>query len=107
MNYDPIYLERLASQFKILGDKTRLGILMLLRDRELPVRSIVQQMDTTQANISKHLKILYEHNIVKKRQVKSSVLYSIKKDCIFEICEILYINSGKPTDTPIMLDSKE
>lgn len=107
MKYDQRYLERLANQFKILGDKTRLGILMLLRDRELPVHNIVEQMDTTQANISKHLKILYEHNIVKKRQVKSSVLYSIKKDCIFEICEILYSNSTKPTDTPIMLETKD
>ncbi len=90
MEYTQEYLELLAKQFKILGDKTRLSILMLLKDKgELPVYRIVEHLDTTQANISKHLKILHKYDLVKKRQHKSSVLYSTKRDCIFRICEIL------------------
>ncbi|MFW5799657.1 MAG: ArsR/SmtB family transcription factor [Spirochaetota bacterium] len=86
-------IEKLANQFKILGDKTRLKILMVLKTQEMPVHKIVERIETTQANVSKHLKILFEYGLVKKRHLKSSVLYSIKRDCIFEICDILYSSS--------------
>jgi DNA-binding transcriptional ArsR family regulator len=98
-------LEKLSNQFKVLGDKTRLKILMLLKDKELPVNKIVEQSDTSQANISKHLKILYENDIVKKRNQKSSVLYSIKLGCIFEVCEILK-STNPAKDPPKILDKK-
>lgn len=103
MNLEDKYLEKLANQFKILGDKTRLKILMLLKDKELPVNKIVEHIKTTQANVSKHLKILHKHGIVKKKQVKSSVFYSIKKECIFEICDILYTDDNNILDSPVKI----
>ena len=103
MNLKEDTLEKLARQFKILGDKTRLKIVMLLQNNELPVNKIVEQSGTTQANISKHLKILFKSGILKKRQNKSSVLYSIKKACIFEICDILNSSNKNPAESPIKI----
>ncbi len=107
MKTEDKYLEKLAHQFKILGDKTRLKILMLLKDKELPVNKIVEQIKTTQANVSKHLKLLHKHGIVKKKQVKSSVFYSIKKECIFEICDILYTDDKSALDTTVKMINQD
>lgn len=106
-DFDENLVNRLAKQFKILGDVTRLKILMLLKNGELPVHEIVEKIKTTQANISKHLKILYENNIVKKRQVKSSVFYSIKRECIFDICDILNKADKSPLDASIKIMNRK
>lgn len=47
-----------ADLFRALGDRTRLHILHLLRDRERCVRDLVDDLEMAQATVSHHLRIL-------------------------------------------------
>ena len=53
-------LEKIASFFKVFAEPTRLAILQMLRQGPASVNDIVASLSTSQANISKQLKTLYE-----------------------------------------------
>lgn len=53
-----------AELFRALGDRTRLLILHLLRDRERCVRDLVDELEMAQATVSHHLRILVEARLV-------------------------------------------
>ena len=57
----PELLEHVAERFRVLGDATRLGIIRtLLDDGEQNVGQLVDRLGTSQANVSKHLRVLHD-----------------------------------------------
>ncbi len=66
-----------ASLFKALAHPKRLEILQLLRDQELPVSDIYAMLDLPQANISQHLTVMREANIVGSRRTGKQIYYSL------------------------------
>ena len=59
-------LEQIAETFKLFSDATRLSILQALREGPRPVNDIVEELGTSQANISKHLKLLYDGGLLSR-----------------------------------------
>ena len=57
-------LEKIASFFKVFAEPTRLAILQMLRQGPASVNDIVASLSTSQANISKQLKTLYEADLL-------------------------------------------
>lgn len=53
--------------FTVVADPTRRRILDLLREEELTVSELVERLRTAQPNVSKHLKVLGEAELVKVR----------------------------------------
>jgi DNA-binding transcriptional ArsR family regulator len=53
---------------RALADKTRLGIIRVLLDRDLTVTELSAQLDVPQYNISKHLRVLREARIIEARK---------------------------------------
>ncbi len=49
-------IHEMADSLKLLGDKTRLTILALLKERALCVCDLVELLDTSQPNASQHLR---------------------------------------------------
>jgi len=68
----------------LLGDKTRLKILRLLREGEKSVSRIVKSLKLTQPTISHHLKKLEEAGLVVKRQYKNWVFYRLNESSLRE-----------------------
>ncbi|MCK4225875.1 helix-turn-helix transcriptional regulator [candidate division WOR-3 bacterium] len=68
----------------LLGDKTRLRILRLLREGEKSVSKIVKSLKLTQPTISHHLKKLEEAGLVVKRQYKNWVFYRLNESSLRE-----------------------
>ena len=68
----------------LLGDKTRLRILRLLREGEKSVSKIVKSLKLTQPTISHHLKKLEEAGLVIKRQYKNWVFYRLNVSSLRE-----------------------
>lgn len=68
----------------LLGDKTRLKILRLLREGEKSVSKIVKSLKLTQPTISHHLKKLEEAGLVVKRQYKNWVFYRLNESSLRE-----------------------
>ena len=85
----PEALELVAERFRVMGDPIRLRILQALEEGELSVSSLVEEVETTQPNVSRHLKRLQDAGLVTKRQEKNSVFYSIADETVFELCDVV------------------
>lgn len=82
-------LQLVAARFKVLSDPMRLRILQLLQDGEQSVTTITESVESTQPNVSKHLKIMQEAGLVARRQEGNSVYYSISDPSVFKLCEVV------------------
>lgn len=86
----PQLLEHVAERFRVLGDATRLAILRtLLAHEELSVGEIVLKLETTQANVSKHLGVLLRAGIVSRRPVGTAAYYSVADPSLSAICDLV------------------
>jgi DNA-binding transcriptional ArsR family regulator len=78
-----------AEYFSILGEPMRLRILNLLRDGEKCVQDLVMDTETSQANVSKHLKVMLQAGILKRRTEGTSAFYSVADELIFDLCNLV------------------
>ncbi|KGE21029.1 ArsR/SmtB family transcription factor [Paenibacillus wynnii] len=70
-------LSIIADDLKLLGDKTRLAMLALLKEREWCVCEFVAIFDISQPAISQHLRKLKSQGIVKESKRGQWVHYSL------------------------------
>jgi ArsR family transcriptional regulator len=68
-----------ASLFMALGDKTRLRLLNLMRDREICVSSLTGTLGHSQPLVSRHLAYLRNSGIVEARREGKWMHYSLSK----------------------------
>lgn len=66
-----------ANLLKALSHSKRLEIIQLLREQELPVAEIQEMLDLPQGNLSQHLQILRQSEVVKTRRNGKHIYYSI------------------------------
>ena len=86
----PELLEHVAERFRVLGDVTRLGIIRtLLDDGEQNVGQLVHRLDTSQANVSKHLRVLHDARIVTRRTEGTAAFYSVTDPSLMPVCAIV------------------
>lgn len=69
--------ERAAELFALLSAPVRLRIVQALLPGEQHVSQLIEQVGTTQPNLSQHLTTLYRCGVLARRRVGSQVLYSI------------------------------
>ncbi len=82
-------LQRVAERLKTMGNPLRLRILHLLEARELTVTEILDHVQTTQANVSKHLTSLRAAGLVNSRRSGMNVYYGIADPIVFVICRTM------------------
>jgi ArsR family transcriptional regulator len=73
------HLQPLARVFRILGDETRLRILLSLRDGEMNVSSLCNQLKVPQPTVSHHLGILRMGGMVENRRSGKEIYYSVRE----------------------------
>ena len=71
-------IEKASKALKAMGHPLRLKILCVIGDEELPVMDIVAKVGTTQSNISQHIDILREKDILVSRREGSRILCKVK-----------------------------
>lgn len=74
---------------KTLADTTRLMILHELRKGEVSVGHLASSLDLPQSNISRHLAVLRERDIVLSRRDGTTVYYSIASPQIAQACDMV------------------
>jgi DNA-binding transcriptional ArsR family regulator len=79
--------EVIAARLRTIGDASRIRILDLLRDGELSVAQITEQLGTSQQNASKHLGVLLQGGIVTRRKAGTRALYRVADPGVYELCE--------------------
>jgi ArsR family transcriptional regulator len=88
-------LELIAGRFRALAEPMRLKILNTLGDREMSVMEIVKATGSGQANVSKHLGILFGEGIVARRKEGLNTFYRVTDDSIFVLCESVCSSLGE------------
>lgn len=71
------HIELAARALKGIAHPLRLKILCVIGDREVCVQEIVDQVGTSQSNISQHLAILREKNVLVTRKDANRVFYRV------------------------------
>lgn len=103
MKLDPTQLERVAALFRAFAEATRLAIVQELKSGELSVSEIVDALTTSQANVSKQLRLLYEAGIVSRRKQGTQVLYQIADPMVFELCSLVCDKLNRDAAKPAKL----
>lgn len=68
---------QIAAGFHALSDPLRLQVVELLRERELCVCELCEQLEVSQSKLSFHLKTLKEATLVRSRQEGRWIYYSL------------------------------
>ena len=80
----------MAGKFQMLADPTRLAILRtLMFEGERNVGQVVEATGGTQANISKHLKLLAAAGLLARRKEALNVLYRLDDLVVEKICHLV------------------
>ena len=85
----PELLEIIAGRFKALGEPARLQILNALRGGEMTVSELVERTELGQANVSKHLQLLFGSGFVTRRKEGLFVYYGLADRDVFRLCDIM------------------
>ena len=71
------HVPALAQIFHIMGDETRLSVLMALQKGERNVTSLVKQLKMPQSTVSHHLALMRMVGLVTTRRSGKEIFYSI------------------------------
>lgn len=88
-NFTTDQIELIADRFKALAEPMRLRILDALRAGEATVGEIVEHTGAGQANVSRHLNLLYRQGLVARRKDGLNVYYRIADPAIFRLCDLV------------------
>ncbi len=80
-------VELIARRFRVIGEPMRIRLLDRLRSGELGVAELASAVAASQQNVSKHLGVLHEAGIVRRRKQGNRVLYAIADEAVFALCE--------------------
>ncbi len=86
LNMPDEMLGAVSNRFKLLGEPMRLKILRILCEREHTVQEIVKKVNASQANISKHLTLMYDNGVVTRRKEGLKCYYHIADESIVYAC---------------------
>ena len=86
---DQAVVDQVANYFRVLGEPMRLKLLNVLREGERCVQDLVDESETSQANVSKHLKVMLQAGILAKRNQGTQSFYRVTDDLIFELCNLV------------------
>ncbi|MBM3791177.1 MAG: metalloregulator ArsR/SmtB family transcription factor [Acidobacteriota bacterium] len=82
-------LEMVAGRFRCLGEPIRLKIIRALEPGEANVGQLVEMLHATQANVSKHLKVLVDAGILARRPQGTAAFYHIADPLVMQLCQIV------------------
>lgn len=100
MKLDLSDLDRVASLFRVFAEATRLALLQELKDGPKSVGELVDALPTTQANVSKQLKMLHDSGLVTRTKQGTSVIYEICEPMVFELCKLACDKLNRPAAKP-------
>jgi ArsR family transcriptional regulator len=85
----PDQLRLIAERFKALAEPSRLEILNALKGGERTVSEVLELTGLGQANVSKHLQLLYAAGFVQRRKDGVTTRYRLADNDVFRLCELM------------------
>jgi DNA-binding transcriptional ArsR family regulator len=88
-NFDMTIYELQAEISKTLAHPLRIAILHYLKDGEKTVNDLTQTLGASQSNISQHLALLRQRQIVKTRREGATIYYRVASPKISQACDMV------------------
>ena len=85
----PEALVHVANYFRTLSEPTRLRVLTVLGTGEMSVGEIAQLVDSSVANVSRHLTQMALHGLVARESRGNSVYYRVADPTVNELCDLV------------------
>lgn len=85
MEQDEVF-ELAAELFQVMSAPMRLKIINRLCNGEKNVSELLEQIATTQPNMSQHLNTLYQAGVIGKRRQGVQIYYRIVNDRVVTLC---------------------
>jgi DNA-binding transcriptional ArsR family regulator len=82
-------LGKIAENFRVLSETTRLAIFQELKAGPKTVNELVEAIGTTQPNISRQLRILFDAGFISREQRGTYVYYAMQGDFVLRLCELV------------------
>ncbi len=83
--------EAVARYFGVLGEPTRLRILHAICQEEKCVNDIIRVTGMAQANVSRHLSLMYQAGMLSRRREGTQVFYRVADRVFVELCRSLTV----------------
>lgn len=81
-----LVLDKVSRYFRLLSEPLRLKIIRSICETEKSVNEIVVETGANQANVSRHLSMLYSAGVLRKRKDANFVLYIVSDPTLTDIC---------------------
>ena len=79
--------DAIAQRFRVLGEPMRVKLLDHLRDGPATVQELQEAIGASQQNVSKHLGVLLQANLVSRAREGNFARYAIADESVFDLCE--------------------
>ena len=90
--------ETVARYFSMLAEPARLRILHTICQAEKSVGQIVDETAMTQTNVSRHLNMMYQAGVLKRRREGASVYYAVGDPTLTEVCRTVCLRVSAEMD---------
>lgn len=82
---EPVFTA-VSGYFSLLAEPMRLRILHAICTRELSVSEIIEQVQGTQTNVSRHLNLMHRAGVLGRRKDGQQVYYRVTDPNLTELC---------------------
>ena len=82
-------LDLVADRFKALSDRARLSLLQEMRSGALTVNELAAATEMGQANVSRHLAVLFANGLVSRERDGVFVRYQLADRDVLTLCELV------------------
>ena len=90
--------ESVAELFGVLATPIRLKIISAVCQGEKNVSQLLDEIDTTQPNMSQHLNTLYQAGVIGRRRDGVQIFYRIVNDRVVTLCRAVCTQIAIETD---------
>lgn len=89
MNKENKIFEMHAQLCKTLAHPKRLEIISFLKNGEKSIKELLDRVNISKANLSQHLAILRQNNVILARRNGLNIYYSISNKKMIQACDII------------------
>lgn len=90
--------ESVARYFLVLSEPARLRILHSICQVDKPVGEIVEETGLAQSNVSRHLNLMYQAGVLRRRKEGSQVFYGVTDSTLTDVCRAVCIRVSAELD---------
>ena len=87
-----------ASFFSVLAEPTRLKIMHVLCDGEQSVSRVMEEVNSSQSNVSRHLAAMCKVGVLSRRKEGLMVFYQIQDQQAVEFCRTICVGIASDVD---------